>query len=175
MTKNNWSDIEYLTIKDQKHNIKTVHVSDFHAYSDIVDNYDLFVRRYFDQSRDAYLEYEPIFEVAFCELGILVLEHVLKAITKDNEPEDRYPIFWWRRGVPGSKRNWHRGSVYRHYKFIGAQRDLDALKYDEDAVEYNIRARDKGFPANPWRDDKVRADIDIKNWKRHRKTQYKGC
>lgn len=65
-----------------------------------------------------------------------------------------------------------------HYRYIRSPRTLCMLKdasseIDDDEIEYNvINRRPKGNITTSW-DDKGRSDWSIKNWKRHRKTQYK--
>lgn len=64
------------------------------------------------------------------------------------------------------------------YRYIRTPRTLCMLKdasseIDDDEIEYNvINRRPKGNITTSW-DDKGRSDWSIKNWKRHRKTQYK--
>jgi len=67
------------------------------------------------------------------------------------------------------------GNCYRHISTYSEHRDNDALNYDDDAIEYNIKSRSKrtkSYLPNYW-DDRIRSDYDVKNWKRQRKTQWK--
>ncbi len=69
-----------------------------------------------------------------------------------------------------------RGSKYsaRYYKHPRTVQERRAYFHDE-ISEYNVPVRLSRSARNlpdPW-DDRQRADIGIRNWKRHRKTQYK--
>lgn len=69
-------------------------------------------------------------------------------------------------------RGW--GSYYRHIRTTQERCENDFLKYDEDAIEYDIKPRPvraRGL-RNAW-DDIGRSDYRDHNWKRHRKTQWK--
>ena len=66
-------------------------------------------------------------------------------------------------------------NVYRKIHTTPEHRDNDFLNYDEDALEYNIKARPsrrKHMLPTSW-DDNVRSDFGCKNWKRFRKHQWK--
>lgn len=71
-----------------------------------------------------------------------------------------------------------RGGGYSYYRKISTfpeHRDNVALLCDEDAIEYDIIPRPKRVSMNlpnSW-DDIGRGDYKNKNWKRHRKTQWK--
>lgn len=64
------------------------------------------------------------------------------------------------------------------YRYRRKPRTLSILKdaaseVDEDEIEFNVKnRRTKGNITTAW-DDKGRSDWSIRNWKRHRKTQYK--
>lgn len=64
------------------------------------------------------------------------------------------------------------------YRYRRRPRTLSIIKdalseRDEDEIEFNvINRRTKGTITTAW-DDKGRSDWRVKNWKRHRKTQYK--
>lgn len=66
-------------------------------------------------------------------------------------------------------------SYYRQFHTFPEYRDNEALLSDEDAQEYRIIPRPKRVSMNlpnNW-DDIGRSDYKNKNWKRHRKTQWK--
>lgn len=70
-----------------------------------------------------------------------------------------------------------RGSSYgaRYYKHPRTIQERRAYFHDEIA-EYGIRVRKTRSARNlpdPW-DDRQRADLNHRSWKRHRKTQYKN-
>jgi hypothetical protein len=64
------------------------------------------------------------------------------------------------------------------YRYRRKPQTLSLLKdatseVDEDEIEFNVKnRRPKGFITTAW-DDEGRSDWRIRNWKRHRNTQYK--
>jgi len=63
---------------------------------------------------------------------------------------------------------------YRHIRTTTEICDNEFLKYDEDAIEYDIKPRPRRTQNLPTiYDDIWRGDYSVKNWKRHRKTQWK--
>lgn len=68
--------------------------------------------------------------------------------------------------------SWRSG--YRHVRTTTEIHDNEFLKYDEDAIEYDIKPRARRTQNLPtaW-NDIWRNDYRDHNWKRHRKTQWK--
>lgn len=124
----------------------------------------------------------------FDELGLRVPAWKLQEVA-DNIPNDvwNHPHRYWRRKahakpehfrklpVPGT-RKYRGGRGYcRYIKTHQEIRENDFLDYDEDALEYGIKARGNRRRHNlptVW-DDPYRSDVRSNNWKRHRSTQWK--
>lgn len=81
--------------------------------------------------------------------------------------------FFRKMPIPHTGRGgWRSG--YRHVRTRSEIRENEFLKYDEDAIEYDIKPRTRRTQDLPtlW-DDIWRNDYRSRNWKRHRKTQWK--
>jgi hypothetical protein len=69
------------------------------------------------------------------------------------------------------KRGW--GWSKRHHKFFQAYRDYATFSIDEEVKEHKIKVNKSKLPPTNW-DDPVRGCLYNRNWKRFRKTQWKG-
>ena len=119
------------------------------------------------------------------ELGTIITCNELRSIRDKSRPVSR----WSRRYISqttvtkkhfrnspipytGKRGGW---KVYRTMHTTPEHRENDFLNYDEDALEYNIKARPSrrkyALPTS-W-DDSVRSDYNCKSWKKHRKHQWK--
>jgi len=82
----------------------------------------------------------------------------------------RTPSWGYRQA--GSKRT--NGSMYRRIHTFQESKWADAWDRHNEEVSIKTRARrNRSNLPNTW-DDYIRRDVEIKNWKRYRKTQWKG-
>ncbi len=64
------------------------------------------------------------------------------------------------------------GHMYRRNRFLPIARAAAAAEVDDRCEGYHIRGRIR-VPRNPWDDIPISA-WDLNNWKRHRRTQWRG-
>ena len=110
--------------------------------------------------------------VIITDEDLIVYRDRIQQRIRDNA--DKRTVSEFRRGpVPhtSSKRAYYSG--YRHINTIQEIRENEFLKYDEDALEYNIKPRpERNNLPTAW-DDISRDDWNAKNWKKHRKHQWR--
>lgn len=84
--------------------------------------------------------------------------------------------FKFRQGPVEGIRCWRPGRYYRPIRTTQERRENAYLKYDEDAVEYEVKARpsrSKDSLPNAWDDIPYSKWWGRKSWKRYRKTQWR--
>lgn len=69
-------------------------------------------------------------------------------------------------------RRWRRGGGFRCPRTTQEIRETEFTRYDEDIAEYRVKVRGRRFNLPTLYDDIMRSNYS-KNWKRHRRTQYK--
>jgi hypothetical protein len=108
------------------------------------------------------------------ESGFVVPLWVLDAKIAEVGPKTRRQNYVFRDGpVPGVRyHRWHRGSYYRNPATRQEIKENNFLKYDDDAIEYGVKARRSNYNDLPTSWDDIPKNRE-NNWKRFRKTQYK--
>ena len=71
------------------------------------------------------------------------------------------------------RRHYHRGCTMRLPRTRAEERENIAVLCDEELRELGIRVRENRLMLPDAWDDKGRADIGIRSWKRHRRHQWK--
>ncbi len=183
MHKRNWNKIErvfahlietdwiYLNGKNTYRTKKTITEFEYESL------YDAVVKHHYTWSHNYNMAYYSVGRhiTLFDEMGMKIpdwkVEEVYKTVP---EKKWRKRKFKFRDGpVEGvSTRRW--GRFWRRIKTTQEIRENEFLAYDDDAIEYNIKARDRRKQYNLptlW-DDRPRHREQ--NWKRQRKTQWKA-
>ncbi len=65
------------------------------------------------------------------------------------------------------------GSIFRYPKTIQELREIDKYYHDEEMKTYKVKHRAARNRTPTCWDDQMRSDVDIKNWKKYRKHQWK--
>lgn len=138
----------------------------------------------YDRDEGRYTTFSHYDYIVRDELGDIITRHDLVEVRNKNR------IAKWRfryieqakvaekyfRKLPIPYTRCHRGgsSYYRKIRTTSEHRENDFLLFDEDALEYRIKARPRRYQDLPtsW-DDIHRSDYRDKGWKRHRKHQWK--
>lgn len=188
----NWSNLGEVTVKDYQKNT-TTYPDLMSAVANIrsVAGYWAPVQIKYGYLRSVLFPNSPGLR-SFMTQGdthiLLTAEGVVIPVWKVEEAFNQLPVRTKPRYWRGGRYKFRQGSVegikcwkagrYRGYRHIQTHQEIrenDYLNYDEDALEYDIKARGRRRRHNlptPWDDIRV-SDYYAKSWKNYRKHQWK--